>query len=51
MDVCFLQETKLTQVIHTWHGTGYDVWAIEVDSRHRGGEGGGLASGKEMVDG
>ena len=31
-----LQETKLTQGIHTWHVLGYDVWATEVKIRHWG---------------
>ena len=36
MDVGFLQETKLTQGIHTQHGAGYDVSATEVEIRHQG---------------
>ena len=26
VDIGVLQETKLTQGIHTQHGSGYDVW-------------------------
>ena len=32
MDVGFLQETKLTQGIHTQNGTGYNVWETEAES-------------------
>ena len=34
VDVGFLQETKLTQVIHTQNGVGYGVWATEVEIRN-----------------
>ena len=34
VDVGFLQEMKLTQGINTRNGAGYDVWAIEPESRH-----------------
>ena len=37
MDVGFLHETKLMQGIHTWNGTGYNVWAMEAEIRHREG--------------
>ena len=33
----FIQENKLTQGIHTRHGTVYDIWATETESWHRGG--------------
>ena len=32
-----LQETKLTNRVHTRYSSGYSVWATEVDIRHRGG--------------
>ena len=32
-----LQETKLTEGIHTHYSAGYKVLAIEADSRHIGG--------------
>ena len=52
VDVGFLQETKLTQGIHTQNSVGYNVLATDADSWHRGGGGsGGLASGKVMVGG
>ena len=37
MDGVFLQETKMTQGIHTRHGAGYNFWATEAESSHRGG--------------
>ena len=37
VDVGFLHETKLTQDIQTWHGTGYNIWAMEAKSWHRRG--------------
>ena len=37
VDVEFIQENKLTQGIHTRHGTVYDIWATETESLHRGG--------------
>ena len=33
----FLQETKLTGGIHMCYSAGYRVWAMEVESHHRGG--------------
>ena len=35
--VRILQETKLTEGIHSWYGSGYAVWVMEAESRHRGG--------------
>ena len=32
-----LQETKLTKVIYKRYISGYKVWAMEAESRHRGG--------------
>ena len=37
IDIGVLQELKLTQGIHTWNGSGYDVWATEAEIHHRGG--------------
>ena len=37
LDVGVLQETKLTEVIHTRYGAGYAIWATEAESRYRGG--------------
>ena len=37
MDVGFLQETKLTQGIHTSRSVGYKFWVTEAYSQHRGG--------------
>ena len=37
VDVGFLQETKLTQGIHTRNVAGYEVWETEAESWHRGG--------------
>ena len=36
MDVLFLLETKLKQVIHIQRGAGYQVWVTEAYSRHLG---------------
>ena len=48
VDVVFLQETKLTQGIHTRNGAGYGVCVTEAESQHRGNSG-GLASSKGMA--
>ena len=37
VDVGVLQETKLADVIHAQHGSGYAVWASEEEIRHNGG--------------
>ena len=37
MDLCILQETKLTNGIYTRGSDGYSVVATDAPSRHRGG--------------
>ena len=37
VDMGFLQENNLMQGIHTRHGTGYNVWAMDAESWHWGG--------------
>ena len=37
VDIRVMQEMKLTQGIHTWHGAGYDIWETEAEICNRGG--------------
>ena len=44
VNIGVLQETKLTQGIHKRHGAGHDVWEIEAEIWHRGGNSSGVES-------